>query len=251
MKLDRVIAVRNNKTVFRDGKRCVKIFSAEFSKPAIFAEALNHSRIEECVDFIPKLQEVIRHDRSWAIVYDFVKGKTLLQWMEEEPDALSTQVDFFVDIQLKLHKIQCHTLDSMQSRFLNDILQSPLDAELKYALRKGLEQMAFSDALCHADFVPSNVIVTDEGTPFVIDWGTAQSGAPLADAAITYLLLKIRGWAPFAECYLRTYLEKSHRSSEEIEQWLPFCAAYLTGHTNQAQRTALLPYVKSIETKGV
>ena len=26
MKLDRVIAVRNNKTVYRDGEKCVKVF---------------------------------------------------------------------------------------------------------------------------------------------------------------------------------------------------------------------------------
>ena len=32
MNLDRVIAVRNNKTIYRDGNRCIKVFSAEYSK---------------------------------------------------------------------------------------------------------------------------------------------------------------------------------------------------------------------------
>ena len=32
MKLDRVIAVRNDKTVYKDGDRCVKVFNAEYDK---------------------------------------------------------------------------------------------------------------------------------------------------------------------------------------------------------------------------
>ena len=31
MNLDRVIAVRNNKTIYRDGDKCVKVFDADYS----------------------------------------------------------------------------------------------------------------------------------------------------------------------------------------------------------------------------
>ena len=37
MKLERVIAVRNNKTIYRDGDRCVKVFDDHYSK----ADVLN------------------------------------------------------------------------------------------------------------------------------------------------------------------------------------------------------------------
>ena len=30
MKLDRVIAVRNNKTIYRDGDKCVKVFNEDY-----------------------------------------------------------------------------------------------------------------------------------------------------------------------------------------------------------------------------
>lgn len=33
MDLDRVIAVRTNKTVYRDGDNCVKVFDKDFKKP--------------------------------------------------------------------------------------------------------------------------------------------------------------------------------------------------------------------------
>ena len=47
MKLDRVIAVRTKKTIYRDGDRCIKVFNVPYSKAAIFNEASNHVRLEE------------------------------------------------------------------------------------------------------------------------------------------------------------------------------------------------------------
>ena len=47
MTLDRVIAVRTAKTVYRDGDLCVKVFNEDFSKADVLNEALNQARIEE------------------------------------------------------------------------------------------------------------------------------------------------------------------------------------------------------------
>ncbi|MCI5575010.1 MAG: aminoglycoside phosphotransferase, partial [Clostridiales bacterium] len=41
MKLDRIIAVRNNKTVYRDGDLCMKVFDESYSKADVLNEALN------------------------------------------------------------------------------------------------------------------------------------------------------------------------------------------------------------------
>ena len=45
MNLDRVIAVRNTKTVYRDGNRCIKVFDDHYSKADVLNEALNLARI--------------------------------------------------------------------------------------------------------------------------------------------------------------------------------------------------------------
>ena len=58
MKLDRVIAVRNTKTVYRDGDLCIKVFESEFSKGDVLNEALNQARVEETGLNIPKIKEV-------------------------------------------------------------------------------------------------------------------------------------------------------------------------------------------------
>ena len=86
MNLDRIIAVRNNKTVYRDGDRCLKVFNEGYSKADVLNEALNQARIEETGLNIPKVLEVTVIDGKWTIVSDYIKGKTLAQMMQENPD---------------------------------------------------------------------------------------------------------------------------------------------------------------------
>jgi len=103
MKLDRVIAVRNNKTIYRDGDRAIKVFNAEYSKADVLNEALNQARIEETGLNIPKVLEVTMIDGKWAIVSEFIKGKTLSQLMEENPEKKSEYIELLVDLQMSVH----------------------------------------------------------------------------------------------------------------------------------------------------
>ena len=77
MNFDRVIAIRNNKTVYRDGDNCIKLFGSDFRKSDILNEALNQARVEETGLSIPHVRAVTVYDGKWAIVSDFIKGKTL------------------------------------------------------------------------------------------------------------------------------------------------------------------------------
>ena len=81
MNLDRVIAVRTNKTVYRDGDKCIKVFDSDYSKADVLNEALNQARIEETGLNIPKVLEVCTIEGKWAIVSEYIKGKTLSQLM--------------------------------------------------------------------------------------------------------------------------------------------------------------------------
>ena len=82
-KLNNKIAERKNKTVYRDGDRCIKVFDKDYSKADVLNEALNQARIEETGLNIPKILEVTMIDGKWAIVTEFVEGKTLAQWDQE------------------------------------------------------------------------------------------------------------------------------------------------------------------------
>ena len=47
MNFDRIIAVRNDKTVYRDSERCLKVFNSGYTKADVLNEALNQARVEE------------------------------------------------------------------------------------------------------------------------------------------------------------------------------------------------------------
>ena len=100
MNLDRIIAVRTGKTVYRDGERCLKVFNEDYSKADILNEALNQARVEETGLAIPKILEVTMLDGKWTIVSEFIKGKTLAQLMLENPGNKDKYLEEFVDLHL-------------------------------------------------------------------------------------------------------------------------------------------------------
>ena len=70
MKLEKIIAARASKTIYRDGEMAIKVFDTDYSKADVLNEALNQARVEETTLNIPKIIEVTKLDGKWAIVYD-------------------------------------------------------------------------------------------------------------------------------------------------------------------------------------
>ena len=57
MNFDNIVAERKNKTIYRDGDKCVKVFNSSFAKADILNEALNQARVEDCGLNVPKILE--------------------------------------------------------------------------------------------------------------------------------------------------------------------------------------------------
>ena len=121
MKLDRVIAVRNNKTIYRDGDRAIKVFNEEYSKADVLNEALNQARIEETGLNIPKVLEVTMIDGKWAIISEFIKGKTLAQLMAEDSEGEKKEdyINLLVDLQMSVHAKTCPLLNKLKDKMFN------------------------------------------------------------------------------------------------------------------------------------
>ena len=88
MNLDRVIAVRNDKTVYRDGDKCIKVFNSQYGKADVLSEAFNQARIEEIGVAVPKFISVSMIEDKWAITSEYVKGKTLARLLQENPEKI-------------------------------------------------------------------------------------------------------------------------------------------------------------------
>ena len=247
MKLDRVIAVRNNKTIYRDGDTCVKVFNADYSKADVLNEALNQSRIEETGLNIPKILEVTTIDGKWAIVSEYIKGKTLALLMEENPEKKNEYIEMLVDLQLDIQSRSCPLLNKLQDKMNRKISACELDATTRYDLHTRLDGMPKHNKVCHGDLNPSNIVITEDGTPFILDWAHATQGNASADAARTYLLFWLNGDIDGAHKYLDLFCEKSNTAKQYVQKWMPIVAASQSVKGNEKEREFLLSWVDVVD----
>lgn len=247
MKLDTVIAKRPSKTVYRDGDLCIKVFNEEYSKADVLNEALNQARIEETALNIPKIHEVTKVDGKWAIAYDYIEGKTLQQLMEEHPEKKEEYLNLFVDLQMKVFEQTCPLLNKLQDKMNRKISQTGLDATTRYDLHTRLNGMPKHTKVCHGDFNPSNIIITEDGTPYIIDWAHATQGNASADAARTYLLFSLKGDTETAEQYLELFCKKTDTARQYVQKWMPIVAASQSVKGNEKEREFLLKWVTVVD----
>ena len=247
MKLDRVIAVRNHKTIYRDGDKCIKVFDADYSKADVLNEALNQARIEETGLNIPKVLEVTMVEGKWAIVSEYIKGKTLAQLMEENPDKKDEYIALLVDLQLEVLSKKCPLLNKLKDKMNRKISETKLDATTRYDLHTRLEGMPKHDKVCHGDFNPSNVIIAEDGTSYIIDWSHATQGNASADAARTYLLFWLGGDMNGAKKYLDLFCAKSNTAKQYVQKWMPIVAASQSVKGNEKEREFLLSWVDVVD----
>ena len=220
------IATRPNKTVYRDGDLCYKVFAADYKKSDIFNEALNQTRVEETGLFVPKVHEVKRlDDGRLAIVMDYVEGKSLAKLMEEHPEKHDEYICRLIDIQLSMHTLTAPELNKQRAKFMRKIEISGLDASSRYELHTRLDGMPKHKKLCHGDFNPSNVIITSDDRACVIDWSHATIGNASADTARTYLLFMLAGDEKTADYYMNMFCKKSDTAVQYVQKWLPIVAA--------------------------
>ena len=240
MELARIIAVRNNKTVYRDGDNCIKVFDSDFTKADVLNEALNQARVEETGLMVPEIREVTKVNGKWAIVSEYIRGKTLDRLMQEHPEQNADYLERFVRLQTEVHAKTCPKLRKLNDKLNRRICMADLDATTRYDLHTHLDDMPKHHKLCHGDFTPANIILTDDGTPYILDWSRATQGNASADAAHTYLTFRLNRNPSMAEQYLALFCQISGIIRPYVEEWIPIVAASLSVEGSESERRFLL-----------
>lgn len=225
MKLDQIVAKRANKVIYRDGDLSIKVFDADYSKADVLNEALNQARVEETGLNMPKVLEVSKVDGKWAIVSEFIAGTPLSELMEKNPDRLNEYLEMFVDLQMKVHSKKCPMLNKLKDKMNRKISEADISETTRYELHTRLEGMPKHKKVCHGDFNPSNIIITETGMPYIIDWAHATQGNASADIARTYLLFCLEGKRELADQYLDLFCKKSNTEKKYVQKWMPIVAA--------------------------
>jgi hypothetical protein len=111
----------------------------------------------------------------------------------------------------------------------------PLPENIRTAALKALEIMPNGNRLCHGDFHPGNILLS-QPNPVIIDWIDSSIGSPLADVARTSIMLLgaaatessmflRKGIQILHTIYLRRYFHLRPGGYEEYRRWLPIVAA--------------------------
>lgn len=243
----RVIAARTSKTIYREDDKVIKVFDEDFSKADILNEALNIARVEETGIPMPRVQGVEMVEGKWAIVTDFIEGKTMARLMEEEPEKKQQYLERLVDIQMELHTKTAPMLSFLHEKMRRKISQTGLDATTRYELDARLDSLPKHRKLCHGDFNPSNVVIKPDGGYAVLDWAHATQGNASADVARTYLLFWLNGDMDGAEKYLDLFCKKSDTAKQYVQKWMPIVAASQSVKAIAEERSFLLRWVDVVD----
>ena len=186
--------------------------------------------------------ELVQADGRAGIVYERLCGISMLRLLQSKPWKVAALGRLMADLHAAIHRCTTTQLSTHKSRLQRSIEQaSPLPGMLRQAALKALAGLPEGQTLCHGDFHPDNIIMTERG-PRVIDWMTAAQGDPLADVARTVMILRL-GDAPsgvrgrwlisflrdtFYASYINRYLYAGSIMRRDVDAWqLPTMAARL------------------------
>ncbi len=116
MNLDRVIAVRTQKTVYKDGEESVKVFGGEYSAADVLSEALCLARAAEAGIRVPEVRAAEKTDGRWAIVTEYIDGQTADALMKAHPENRKEYLGMLVRLQISVHEKACGLLPRLTDK---------------------------------------------------------------------------------------------------------------------------------------
>jgi Ser/Thr protein kinase RdoA (MazF antagonist) len=206
----------------------------------------------------PAAGEIVELNGRRGLVYEHIRGTSMLQDMNLHPWMIFKHAHTLAALQARMHQLSLPGLDSGMERLVYVIRQAPhLNVPLREKVLDLLTTLHDGDKVCHGDFHPGNVMLTDKSA-VVIDWMTVSSGNPWADFACTNILLSIgpKGagrlasplvrmvLALFHQTYLSCYLQLMPDRNNERKKWMPVIAASRLDARIEPEREALLQMVQ-------
>ncbi len=209
---------------------------------------------------VPAVEGIVELDGRRGIIFERIDGPSMLRESTTKLWRFPQLALALAELHVAMHACELSELPSYQHRLESEIRDvSLLPANFKEAALQTLGQLPDGNALCHGDFHPDNVLMSSCG-PIIIDWFTTTKGNPLADAAMTSLLLRLGDPLPgthgrwlirsgrrlFHSIYLKRYLRLRPASRQQIAAWqLPIAAARLKMNI-PAERTQLLKLIETL-----
>lgn len=187
---------------------------------------------------VPEAFEVVEVDERVGIVFERIDGISMLAEVERKPWTLFQAARQLAELHAHVHGHRAPPGLPAQREQIRSWLAAAADfgTEERAAAERALADLPDGDRLCHGDFHPTNILLSNRG-PVIIDWIGATRGHSHADVARTSVLFKraelpkessvlIRLLFGFSRqllhrTYLRRYLQVSSGTLADISKWVP------------------------------
>jgi uncharacterized protein (TIGR02172 family) len=226
-------------------ERILKLYQDGFPTAAIEREFAITRLAREAGLPVPATEEMLQVDGRLGIVFERIRGTSLLKILESRPWELIAISRLLAEYHAKMHArlLPPDTFSQREQIERGIAWAKDLSEKEKQEICSILARCPEENAVCHGDFHPDNILMTDHG-PVIIDWMTGSRGHPLADVARTILLLETGGLPPrvpaamrlvinasrlwMISVYRKRYLQIHPARQGEIGAWqLPLLAARL------------------------
>jgi thiamine kinase len=189
-----------------------------------------------------------------GVIFQRVEGRPLLDLVLQDPVHAMEAARTLAQLHAAVHEVIAPTLPRLRDRLGHRINEATaLPPARREAALNMLHDLPDGGRLCHGDFHPANVLLTESG-PVIIDWLDATSGQPLADVARILLLIRFAGLPDspelrplttslrdqFAAAYLAGYRGIQPAPEETLNQWLVVAAAARLADGIAAEHDTLL-----------
>ena len=204
--------------ILANGDRAQKIYPAGTTMAQVMTEAEAQQTARKHGVPVPHVYDVKCIENRPMMVMERVVGLPLDEAMRTHPDMAPALLAEFCRLQQFIHQVPFGGHRLFSSRVRDRIEHLPLDDGKRLGLLSNLNKLPEGNALCHGDFHPRNMMLTDNGL-VVLDWADACTGHPLADACQTFLLFLLH--APqLADPYKAFWDRQPGNDGHELSDWL-------------------------------
>lgn len=236
----------------------LKLFAAGRDAAAIKAEARVSQIVHEAGILTPGTHGVIEIEGRQGIVFDRALGVSMLALLSAEPWRLFEYGQTLAELHDSVHQCSVAGLQSQRGQLERLIARAELPTAQRDLALARLRKLPEGATICHGDFHPDNVLINGDAAT-VIDWTTACVGNPIADFALTSLILHLGSPPPssslstriairvgrslFYHSYTSRYRRLRSLNQQDVQPWtLPIAVARL-GYKISAERDQLLTLI--------
>ncbi len=154
---------REAEIIYWGNNRVLKLFYKKFSREWVDYQFKVNSLVEKKFPNCPKAFEKIEDNERFGIIYEYIEGITLNEFMGKKLKNLGRGLRMLAEIHVDMHKHKIEDIHIQKNRLKLEIHQTNLlDDDQKKEIIQHLEKLPDGNIICHRDFHPDNIIISND-----------------------------------------------------------------------------------------